>query len=390
MKTWVKIFLAVIVAALGISGLVALVKTKPQAAKKERERVLPAVEVVTAQSGEYPVTVATQGEVMARRETAIAAEVTGRVLNVAPNFEVGERFQEGEFLLQIDEADYRAASAKAASDVESAKLKIATENALAAQAERDWKALGKGREPTDLVLRKPQLASAEAALSAAAAALEKAERDLQRTKVRAPYACQIKSTRAELGAVVSAGTPIAEVFSADDFELRLPVSLEDYTFVDAKPGVPVTFEAEFAGEVMSWKGELIRSEGQVDRESRSVFLVAKVSSPVRGSAEGKFLAPGLFLKAGVTGKTLQGVFRLPRKALYGKDKLLIVNPDNTVSLRPVKVVRTEADEVVIGGGLEAGERVAVSPLPNVIDGMEVMIAGQKDAEVEEDDKPEGT
>lgn len=382
MKKVSKVLLAALIAVFGVGIAALLVKSKPKAERVEREKVLPAVEVVTAQRGEFPVTVATQGEVMARKETVISAEVAGRIVSVSERFEVGEAFAAGEPMLEIDASDYEASVAAAASEVEAAKLKIATEEALARQAQRDWEALGKGREPTDLVLRKPQLASARAALSAAQAALEKAGRDLDRTRIKSPYDCRVSSTQAELGAVVAAGTPLASVFSTGDFELRLPVSLEDYVFIDPRAGVPVDFEAELAGEPVRWRGELVRTEGQVDRSTRSVFLVAKVKAPDDGSDADKFLAPGLFLKASVTGKTLADVFRLPRKALYGKDEILIVNPDSTVSLRPVKVVRTEADEVVVGAGLEPGERVAVSPVPNVIDGMEVEVIDQRDADPE--------
>jgi len=383
MKRIPKILIAVLIAAAGIGGMAALVMSKPKAEKVERQRVLPAVEVITAQAGDYPVTVASQGEVIPQRKTLIAAEVSGRVMTVSPKFEVGEAFKEGEFLLEIDSSDYEAARASAAAEVENAKLLIVTEEAVAKQKAKEWKSFGKSEDPPDLVLRVPQLKSANARLVAAEAALEKASRDLERTTVRAPYACQLSATSAELGAVVAAGSPIAEVFSTGDFELRLPVSLEDFAFVDAKPGVPVDFEAELGGQLLRWKGELVRTEGQVDRTCRSVFLVAKVSPADDDSVASKFLAPGLFLKAGVTGETLTKVFRLPRKALYGKDEILIVNPDNTVSLRPVTVVRTEDSEVVISGGLEAGERVAVSPVPNVIDGMEVDVVDQRDAEVDD-------
>ena len=171
--------------------------------------------------------------------------------------------------------------------------------------------------------------------------------------------------------------------------MRLPVSLEDYTFIDAKPGTPVTFFADFGGERVDWSGELLRTEGQVDRGSRSVFLVASVAPGEKDSAASRFLASGLFLKAEVEGETLQGVFRLPRRALYGKDRIVIVNPDDTVSLRVVDVARTERDEVVIRGGLEAGERVAVSPVPNVVDGMEVEVTKQGDGESGETPLVEG-
>jgi hypothetical protein len=101
--------------------------------------------------------------------------------------------------------------------------------------------------------------------------------------------------------------------------------------------------------------------------------VASILTGKPGTPAAKFLVPGLFLRAELTGRTLASVYRLPRKAFYGKDRILIVKPDQTVELRSVTVIRTEYDEVVVGDGLAEGELVAISPVPNVIDGMSVKV-----------------
>lgn len=398
MKPTVKIILGISILLVGVLLAVWMVNTKPKADERPPERNPPPVEVVVAQRSDFPVQIVTQGELMPERETLISAEVGGRVVSVADRFKVGERFEEGEVLLEIDAADYRAAMASAGAEVANAKLAIAQERAMAAQALRDWKVLGSKGEAGELVLRKPHLLSAEARLEAAEAAQAKAERDLQRATVRAPYACQIKSTRTEKGAFIGAGSPLAEVFSTGDLEVRLAVDLGDFAYVKVGDDeVPVRLSSRLGSEELFWDGEVVRTEGLVDRASRSVFLVAEVSpedvylagepqslSPEEVKAAkaraGKFLVPGLFVSAVVEAGVLPDVFRLPRKALYGKDKILIVSPENRVSFRAVTILRTNRDEVVIGAGIEPGARIAISPLPQVIDNMEVSIVGQKDAE----------
>ncbi len=392
MQLWVKIAIPLLILCAGIGLAAGLIMAKEKAEKKPREVVRPVVEVAVAAPGSFGVSLPTQGELRPLRETTIAAEVSGRIISVSPKFEVGERFAEGEVLFEIDPADYGAALAAAQAEVANAQLALEQEKAMAKQALRDWEALGEGREATDLVLRKPQLASAEARVTAAAAAATKAERDLERTKVRAPYACQVRAADAELGTFVAAGTPVAQVFSTGALELRLPVSLEDFTFLGEGAGAKVTLSAELGGERAEWEAELVRSEGQVDRTTRSVYLVAKVQ-PGAGEAD-QYLTPGLFVRAEVEGKTLEDVFRVPRKALYGRGQIVVVNPDDTVALRKVGVLRTERDEVVINSGLEEGERIVVSPMAEVIDGMEVEIAGEEvdaagDGEIDGGAGPEG-
>ena len=270
-------------------------------------------------------------------------------------------------ILEIDRADYEATESQAASFLADAKLALEKESALAKQALIDWKALGGDGTPNDLVLRKPQMQSALAKVVSAKAGFEKAARDLGRTKIRSPYKCQIRESLVELGSTLAAGSAAAAVDSANDFELRLPVSLEDYAFIDIIAGAPLTLEAKIAGVVYKWRGELLRTEGQVDQSSQSVFFVANVNA-VEGD---KFLSSGLFLNAKISGKKLKDVYALPRKALYGKNKIIIVGSDNKVSSREVVVIRTERNKVIVRNGIENGERIATTPILNVINGMEV-------------------
>ena len=372
MKHWVKITLSLLIVLIGAGISWALVKTKPKAAQKPRSVLLPVVDVIRARTADYAVRIASQGEVLPGRRTSLAAEVSGRVVWVSPKLEVGERLEEDEVLLEIDRADYEAAEILAASELATAELALVQERARSEQAQRDWDALGGGRKASELALRKPQLRSAIKRMDAVKAALDKAKRNLLRTKVRAPYSCQVKATFTEKGSSLVAGGLVADLFSRD-FELRLPVSLEDFRFIDMESGAAVFFSARFGGEEVKWEGDLIRMEGQVDRGSQSVFLVASILPGKPGTPAAKFLVPGLFLRAELTGRTLASVYRLPRKAFYGKDRILVVNPDKTVGLRRVAVIRTEHDEVVVGDGLTESELVAISPVPNVIDGMSVKI-----------------
>ncbi len=385
MTNFGKSLLAAGIALAGVAVAAALIATKPKADERPPARNPPPVEVVTAARVDFPVTISTQGEVAPARQTVIAAEVGGRVISVSERFEVGERFAQGDVLFEIDAADYAAAEASAAAEEANARLALAEEKARGAQALRDWKKLGGGGEPGALAARKPQLESAEARLAAATAALEKAGRDLERTKVRVPYDCQIMMARTELGSFVTAGSAVAEVFSTGDLEVRLPVELEDFAYVETKGGgeIPVRFTARLGREELRWEGELLRTEGQVDRSSRSVFLVSRVSPDGGDARASRFLVPGLFVRAEIDTGVLPGVFVVPRKALYGKDRVLVVDGDDRASFRRVEVKRTGREEAVIGGGIEEGERIAVSPLPQVIDKMEVTVkqAGEGGGEI---------
>lgn len=367
MKKSAQIILITIIGSISAFVYFGLILTKPVAEIKERSRYIPAVEVWEAEVSDYDVIIKSQGVTRPKRSTLLAAEVSGKVVAVSPKFEVGENFDEGEIIMEMDRADYEAAESQAASVLADAQLALEKENALAKQALIDWKALGGDRAPNDLVLRKPQMQSALAKVVAAKAGFEKATRDLDRTKIRSPYKCQIREKLVELGSTLTAGSAAVSVESANDFELRLSVSLEDYAFIDVVTGTPVMLEASIADVLYYWKGELVRTEGQVDKSSQSVFFVANVNI-VQGD---KFLSPGLFLNAKINGKKLKNIYALPRRALYGKNKIIIVDSNNKVSSREVVVIRTERDKVIIRDGIANGEKIATTPIPNVINGMEV-------------------
>ena len=235
MKKWAQITAVFIVGLIGILVFYSLVATKPVAETVQRQAVLSTVEVWLAEPTEHQVVIESQGVVEPVHVTDLASEVGGRVKFLSPEFEVGQRFQEGQVILEIDSSDYEAIQAKANSELAEAKLYLIKERALSQQASRDWEALGKGKDPNDLVLRKPQLETALARVVAAKAALEKSERDLERTKIRSPYESKIKNTNIELGSLLSPGTTIGSIYSADKYEIRLPVSIKAVAIIVNDP-----------------------------------------------------------------------------------------------------------------------------------------------------------
>ena len=369
MTTLGKFIAVLLILATGVVGALVIFKNRPEAEVTDPPRIIPTVEAVTVQRQTIPVAVPSQGILEPLTETQVAAEVAGKVVKVSPKFEVGEAFAVDETILEIDSADYIAGVAQAEAAVAEARLAFETEQARAKQAELEWKKLGGDDEPTDLVLRKPQLRSAEARIAASEASLEKARRDLDRTVIRAPYACKIKTKQTDIGSYLAPGAPIAALYRADALEVRLPVSVEDFSFIapDSKPAIDL--KATVAGRQMKWSASLIRTEGVVDRQSRSVVLVGNIDPTAGGNEFDRFLTPGMFVKASISGVPLENMFRIPREAIYGTDRVLVIDEKNVVSYRTVEVVRTEQDYVIISDGLKVGERISVTVLETVIDGV---------------------
>jgi len=351
--------------------VVAVPLTRPTPEKTEEPEDYPVVEVLEAQPETVDLRLPTQGTVLASRTTRLAAGVAGRITWVSPEFEAGGRFEEGEELVRIDSSDYEAALAEARATLADARLNLANEEARAEQALRDWKRLGSPGQPNDLTLRKPQLEAARTRIEAAEAAVQRAQRNLDRTHVRAPYAATLDEIHTELGSYLAPGSPVADLLAGPPYEVRLPLSLDDYTLLppDRKSTRPtVCFRATAGGRTYAWKGEVIREEGKVDRSSRSIYLVAEVSP--RNEPDG-ILQPGLFVQAKIEGRRLEDVYPVPLQAFQGRNQLVLVGPEDRIEFRDVAVLRNQGDLALVSRGLNPGDRVCLTTLDAFLDNMRV-------------------
>lgn len=375
MKRFLKILLGVgILVAAGVAVYL-LWLGRPTAKVVDRERTLPVVEVVEMHPVDRKMEVSSQGIVEPRQVTQVAAEVAGRVVFVSDRFDKGGEFSEGETLLKIDPSDYLASVAQAEASLAEAKLNLETEEARVLQAKRDWENLGRSGVAKDLTLRKPQLASAQAREKVAGSALEKARRDLARTEIKAPFSGRIRQIKTELGAYLVPGSPVVEYYTTEPYELRMPVSLDELQFVQnvkqGGMGAEVEIGTVAGGEEFTWKGKVVRNESEIERSSRSIYLVALLEG--RSQGDGVRLQPGLFVQAGIEGGVLKNAFKVPMKAFLDLEHVLVVDDKNRIRIREVRVARREGDLAIVSNGLKKGEKLCLTALVDVIEGMEVRI-----------------
>lgn len=384
-NTVLKILLPL--AFLGVTALftILILSFAGEPEKKEVTKIVPNVEVMSIEEQPLQLTVVSQGTVQARTETALIAEVSGVVEFVSSKLFAGSFFKKGDLLLTIDKIEYEAALANAKGMLASAKLAYAQEEALSAQAMLDWKEMGRG-EPNDLVLRKPQLEKAAADREAAEAAVALAERNLSKTEVIAPYDGRVKSKFVDIGQIVNARmTQLALVYSVDVAEVRLPISAKDAgridlpeVYRDGKSDVPlssVTLSSEIGGELWSWEGVIDRTEGVINPTTRQLFLIAKVEDPYgrKDQPNRPPLKVGQFVTAEIQGKTLGNGFVIPRSTLKPGNVVHVVDVFDRLQITPVTVVQAGVEEVFVSEGLSTGDRISLTQLGIVVDGMDVLV-----------------
>ena len=369
----------IVAAALGARTMVDL---RPDAPTRPPMVIIPQVRVVEVELTEVTLTVKSQGTVEPRTQSQLVPEVSGRIIEVSPSFVAGGFFEAGDVLFKTDPHDYEQALVQRNAEVESARLHIAQEEAEAEVAQWGWDRVGTG-QARSLTLREPQIASAKAELAAAKANLETAQRNLERTELRAPFSGRVRQKNVDVGQFVTVGAPVARIYAVDAAEVRLPLPNEDLAYLDLPlnyrgesgriRGPAVTLRAEFAGRIHEWQGRIVRTEGEIDPQTRMVHVVAEVQNPYgRGPDPTRPpLAAGMFVEAEIVGRTVAHVAIVPRAALRGPSQVLVVDVNSRLRFRDVEVLRATTNELFILGGLETGDRVNVSPVEAVSDGMEV-------------------
>lgn len=379
---------------LGAGVLVIVLLSLFSESPEERPRFdsAPLVRVLEAKAAPYRFDVKSQGEVSPGREGDLIPQVSGEVVWTAPSLEAGGFFEKDEVLARIDPADYRveretarASVARTRSEFGRASKERDRQRRLASQSVASESRIDDAENAYRV---------AEASLREAEARLEKADRDLARTELKAPYRGRVRSEQVDLGQFVTRGAAIGRIYSVDYAEVRLPLPDRELAYLDL-PLIPgpddagdpaaraaaaspqVTLEAHFAGQLRQWRGELVRTEAELDPRSRMIHVVARVSDPYGLEIErGAPLAVGLFVEATIAGTTIGETFVLPRDALREDDQVYVIDAENRLHFREVEVLRTEREQVVLRGGLQEGELVCVSPLQAAIDGMKVRVSGR--------------
>ena len=354
--------------AMGITGM------KKEPVKKEDVIKSPLVDIFSVQLKQQSLVINSFGAFKPKHQTQLMAEVSGRIIALSPSFVSGGTLKKGEMLAQIDPSDYQASLLEAQANVQRANASLQEEIALGKVAQREWQGTT-SITPTALALRKPQLAREQANVRSSEAALARAERNLQRTKIVAPYDALVNTRSADLGQFAGTGSNLGQISSINLGEIRLPISNADYAYLDfsAQQGQVTLTHSGNGQQQQQWQAKIVRDEGVIDQDSRMVYLVAEVKNPYQLQPKLKF---GTFVEAAIASAPVAGLAAIPSH-LYREGKVSIIEsgPDGTKVLRQreVTLFKRDKNQVYISGGLAQGDLIAVTKIEHLFDGMTVRI-----------------
>ena len=378
------------VAILGGLILIAvLIKMNPPEAPQRRGPTGPQMTVETqpVTTRDYTVVLESYGTVQPRTQSILVAQVGGLIISVNPNVRDGGFFEKGDVLATIDSRDYEADVRISSASLMDSRQTLAEAEARTEQAREDWARLGNSGEPTDLVLRLPQLEAAKARVISAESSLQKAKLDLERTGIVAPFAGRILRQLADVGQVVSTNTQLAEIYATDNVEIRLPLRNRDLPYIDLPESYRYQEVADDAGgeveiisqlgDAASWEAELVRTESAIDETARQLHVIAMIEDPYGQQIDDRVpLKIGQYVTAKLQGKTLSGALVIPNSTIYQGTYVYVVE-DGILRRSNIEIDWQNDSEAIISSGLAAGDALVTTALGQVTSGIRVSIVGEQ-------------
>lgn len=417
--------------AIGIAILVWMAYDRQPPVQADHGETARTVRVIEAPTVELVPTAEGYGPVRPARVWKAVAQVAGRIVEIHPRLRDGEILAAGTELVRIDPIDYELALAQAQAEL--AELEVQEQNARASlEIEERNRDLANQELERLRKVAKTGTASASEVDQAERTALTsnsvaqnlrntltliptqrrvlesqtaRAERDLERTRIVAPFDLRVANLDVEADQYVGVGQTLFEGDSVDRVEMDIQVPLYSLRrlFLDLPARDPSQdpaqmdltrlneLLAELAGldplvrldlgnSVAEWQAEFVRMHDQVDPQTRTMGVVVAVDRSFDKVIPGVRppLSKGMFVQVRLRGRATGPRVVVPRGAVRD-GAVYLVDAEQRLRHQPVVVLFDQGDYSVIGAGLEAGQQVVLSDLVPAVDGM--LLDPQPDLEV---------
>jgi len=375
-KLALKIILPLLILVIGFAGFKVMgnLKKVPQRQQPPQQGIL--VDVITLQTRNHQVIVHATGTVQAAQEIALVPEISGKVIWISSQLVNGGHFKQGETLLKIEAIDFELAVEKAHAAIAQAQVAMATEQERAKVSLAEWSRIDliDKEEPGPLVTREIQMRQQKANLAAAQATLEQAKLNLKRTELKAPFNGRIRQEKVDLGQYLRAGNSIANFAGTDHAEIHIPLPLNELAWLNIRStthrkGTPATIYLP-DNPALNWDGTLIRSLGEIAPQSRMATVIVSVADPYRlkHDSQQSTLPNGMFVDIELEGEKFANIISIPRKALHADNTIWIAASNNRLNLRTVEVLRREKQQILLKGGVQAGEKLVLTTISGATEG----------------------
>ena len=334
-----------------------------------------AVTVATATQREMPFALRATGTIEPLQTAAVGSQVGGTVTRVA--FREGDEVRQGQVLIELDHRPFRAALAQALAALARSReqAEVAKADAGRAQVLFEQKVLSQAEWDQKRAAAETAIAN----LAADSAEVETARLNLDYASIRAPIAGRTGRLMVHEGDYVKSATsePLVTINQRHPVRVRFAVPVSEVPMVQRYRGagarVIVTTPAP---DTVTREGPLAFVDNAVDPASGTLLLKGEL--PNRDG----LLVPGQFVDVRLVLYVERKATVVPAPAVTTGQAgtfVYVLNPDSTVSSRPVTVSRTVDELAVLSGGLKPGETVVTDGQFRLSPGARVLVRNQPGA-----------
>jgi RND family efflux transporter MFP subunit len=349
----------------------------------------PDVEVVQVEQKDVPIYGEWIGTLDGLVNADVKAQVTGYLLS--QDYKEGRFVKKGQLLFQIDPRPFQAALDQAEGQLAQAKAQLANAEAVQGRTQLDVnrytplvKEQAASQQDLDNAVQnnlaaKATVATAKAQIQATEAAVETAKLNLGFTRLVAPIDGIAGLAQLQVGALVSPSSPpVTTVSTVDPVKVYFTVSEQEYLDFNRRFPTEASREAEERqlpleliladGTTYPQKGRVSFADRAVNQSTGAIRIAGLFPNP------GNILRPGGYGRIRASTRIVPNALLVPQRAvseLQGSYQVAVVDSENKVSIRTVKVGDRASSVWIIDEGLKPGERVVAEGVQKVRPGTQV-------------------
>ncbi len=419
---WVSLLLVMLQAVLMVAILFGsfmlakrMIDDKPEPRKRRAFKTVYTIETVTAKASDYQPIFTAYGQTVAARSVDLRSLVSGEIVNVSPKLRSGAKISKGDVLVEIDEFNYRGALAEAKANLQEAEAKVIENEA---QISLEISKLASVREQLDLAtadlsrveslkqrqtatqqqveirklvvsqrkqavrlsedtinVQKARIEQLKASLLRLQWRVEQANRNLESTKLEAPFSGIVRSSTAEMGRAITANDVVVSMYEANTMEVK-------FTLTDAQYGRLQTDDGGLIGRkleiIWSVGGKDWKYPAMIDRVGAEIISSrggVELFGVVSESTDAVAIRPGAFVEVRVPDRLFSNTIMVPDTAIYGADTVYTAVEGKLVE-NQVEIVAYEGERALIGSGLKDGDEVLTTRITEVSAGLNVRREGE--------------
>ncbi|MBI5598828.1 MAG: efflux RND transporter periplasmic adaptor subunit [Deltaproteobacteria bacterium] len=319
------------------------------------------VRVWKAVKEDVPQAIAAVGTLEPEEEVEVSAEVSARLTRVFRD--EGAMVGSGERLALLDEETFRLKVSRANADLERAlsDLDFAFKDLERKEALFREGIVSKENHEESVMRKKAASAMAESAK----AALSLAERDLENSRVKAPFSGVLSEKYVSTGGYVREGEKLFKLMNINPVKVSAGIPERYLGAVSAGQTVSLRV-APVIGEFM---GRIYFISPHIDDATRTFEIKARIKNP-----DG-VLRPGFFADVTITTGMKKGIFLVPENGVVTRDdkRFVFVVKDGAVEERAVVIGERAMGKIEVIKGVEEGETVVKDGAHNLKDGSKVNV-----------------